>query len=171
MYRGQTVANLFLDVLLKYVEGLHEPSMAIPKLLPYAAEASWVTGKWDVMNKYLKTMPFDIEGDFNIAVGHLLDDLRRGDKPGFINTIAGLRESMARRLSGPTTDSIHACHDSMLRLHVITDIEMIAGTGEGQQGRVEVLESLSRRLEVIGAHPSDKQYLLGIRRAAMQLVR
>lgn len=156
-----------LDVLLKYVEGLHEPSLAIQKLLPYAAEASWVTGKWDILSKYLKKTTFDVGGDFNIAVGHLLDALRRGDTAAVTSTIAGLRESVAHRLSGPTTDSIHACHEAMLRLHVITDIEMIAGTDE----RVEVLQSLSRRLEVIGAHPNDKQYLLGIRRAAMQLAR
>lgn len=158
------------DVLLKYVEGLHEPSGAVQKLVPYAAEASWVTGKWDVLNKYLSISPLDVDGDFNMNIGHLLGALHRHDLESFTSTISSLRESIARRLSGPTTDSFRACHDSMLRLHVLTDLEIIAGTTE-ETGRVEVLESLKRRLEVIGAHPNDKQYLLGIRRAAMQLVK
>lgn len=169
MYQERAPTNISLDVLLKYVEGLREPSNAVHKLLPYAAEASWVTGKWDVLSKYLEILPLDIGGDFNMNVGHLLGALRRHNLEAFTSTISDIRESIARKLSGPMTDSFHACHDAMLRLHVLTDLEMIASTVE-DRGRVEVLESLERRLQVIGAHPNDQQYLLGIRRAAMQLV-
>jgi len=34
-----------------------------------------------------------------------------------------------------------------------------------------ILENLDRRLDIIGAYTSDKQYLLGLRRAAMSLSR
>lgn len=157
-------------MLLKYVGGLHENTIAAPRLLPYAAEASWFTGKWDMLSKYLGMLPLDVAGDFNMAIGHLLGAIHRHDMETFTSTIAALRQSIAQRLSGPATDSIHTCHDSMLRLHVLTDLEMIAGPDE-QREHPEILESLNRRLEVIGAHPNDKQYLLGIRRAAMELVR
>lgn len=60
----------------------------------------------------------------------------------------------------------------MLKFHVLTELEMIAGTAkDASTERTNILESLSRRLEVIGAYLNDKQYLLGIRRAAMQLSR
>jgi serine/threonine-protein kinase ATR len=59
----------------------------------------------------------------------------------------------------------------MLKFHVLTELEMIAGTDSPDIGREKVLESLNRRLEVVGAYLNDKQYLLGIRRAAMQLSR
>jgi serine/threonine-protein kinase ATR len=60
----------------------------------------------------------------------------------------------------------------MLRLHVLTELEMIAGTAKDSSTELtNILETLNRRLEVIGAYLNDKQYLLGIRRAAMQLSR
>ena len=60
----------------------------------------------------------------------------------------------------------------MLKFHVLVELEMIAGTDSaGDIERIQILESLNRRLEVIGAYLNDKQYLLGIRRAAMQLSR
>jgi serine/threonine-protein kinase ATR len=37
--------------------------------------------------------------------------------------------------------------------------------------RESILEILERRLEVIGAYTSEKQYLLGVRRATMSLSR
>jgi hypothetical protein len=48
---------------------------------------------------------------------------------------------------------------------------VIAGTTNQGVERLNILESLNRRLEVLGAYLNDKQYLLGIRRAAMQLSR
>ena len=59
----------------------------------------------------------------------------------------------------------------MLKFHVLTELEMIAGTADTTTGRANIIVTLSRRLEVIGAYLNDKQYLLGIRRAAMQLSR
>jgi serine/threonine-protein kinase ATR len=37
--------------------------------------------------------------------------------------------------------------------------------------RQVVIENLDRRLDIIGAYTSDKQYLLGLRRATMSLSR
>lgn len=60
----------------------------------------------------------------------------------------------------------------MLKLHVLTELEMIAGVNrEIEVDRPTVLAKLNTRLEMIGAFLNDKQYLLGIRRAAMQLSR
>jgi serine/threonine-protein kinase ATR len=68
------------------------------------------------------------------------------------------------------TASLAACHDTMLKLHVLTELEMIAGTDEDKSvERAEIIQSLNRRIVVIGAYLNDKQYVLGIRRAAMRL--
>ena len=83
-----------------------------------------------------------------------------------------LRDKAAGSMTYSATSSLRACHDAMLKCHVLSDLELIANEklkGDGdQQG---VLMALDRRLEVLGAYVSDKQYLLGIRRAAMELMR
>lgn len=70
------------------------------------------------------------------------------------------------------TSSLHAFHEVMLKCHVLTDLELIAGVNndEGQHPQ-DTLKTLNRRLEVLGSYVTDKQYVLGIRRAAMELKR
>ena len=144
----------------------------VSKLLPFATEASWATGRWAALEKYSALVPKGASEDFNVSIGRSLLSLQKKDESLFKSNIKSLREQIARSMSTAATSSLAACHDNMLKLHVITELEMIAGTDTN--GAVEcgsILESLGRRLEVIGAYLNDKQYLLGIRRAAMQLSR
>ena len=159
----------YLDVLLNYVEGMHTTSSAVSKLLPFAAEASWTTGRWDTLQKYLSQAPPATGGDFNISVGRTLLALHQGDSEGFKSIVSTLREQIACSLSPSTTSSLGACHDEMLKFHILTELEMLADPS--QMERKELFETLDRRLEAIGAYLKDKQYLLGIRRAMMQLHR
>ena len=156
-------------MLLNYVEGMHKTNSAISKLLPFAAEASWATGRWDMLQKYLSHAPPATGGDFNISVGRTLLALHRRDSEEFKSIISTLREHIACSLSPSTTSSLGPCHDVMLKCHVLTELEMLANPSEVE--RKELFESLDRRLEAIGAYRNDKQYLLGIRRAVMQLNR
>ncbi|KAK0105320.1 serine/threonine-protein kinase M1 [Cadophora gregata f. sp. sojae] len=160
------------DVLLNYVEGMHTAAQTVSKLLPFAAEASWATGRWATLAKYTSMAPPGIGEDFNVNVGRALLALQKSDEDLFISSVKSLRDRIARSLSIATTSSLGACHDTMLKLHVLTELEMIAGTDQASSENLSgILESLNRRLEVIGAFLNDKQYLLGIRRAAMQLSR
>ncbi|QSZ36964.1 hypothetical protein DSL72_009056, partial [Monilinia vaccinii-corymbosi] len=158
------------DVLLNYVEGMHTASKTIQKLLPFATEASWATGRWAALEKYTSIAGRNLEEDFNVSIGKALLALHQHHSATFISTIAELREQITCSLSKATTSSIGSCHDPMLKLHVLTELEMIAGVDRADpMPREELLESLDRRLETIGGYLNDKQYLLGIRRAAMQL--
>lgn len=151
----------------------------ISRLLPFATEASWATGRWDVLEKYASMAPKESGEDFNIRIGQALLALHKGkgETTQFKPIISSIRENIACSLSEPMTASLAACHDTMLKLHVLTELEMIAGTnGLGtvdhtNVDRTKIIESLDRRIEVIGAYLNDKQYLLGIRRAAMNLSR
>ncbi|CAO2647756.1 Nn.00g086780.m01.CDS01 [Neocucurbitaria sp. VM-36] len=88
----------------------------------------------------------------------------------FADMIATLRETLAKGLSPSATASIQACHDYLVKLHALYEIEAVSGMNtHGEPDREVVLENMDRRLDVIGAYTSDKQYLLGIRRAAMSL--
>lgn len=151
---------------------MHTATKTIAKLLPFATEASWATGRWTALEKYTSIAGRNVEEDFNVSIGEALLALHQEDSVKFISIIEGLRERITCSLSRATTASIASCHDPMLKLHVLTELEMIAGVDRDEPiPRGELLESLDRRLETIGGYLNDKQYLLGIRRAAMQLSR
>ena len=160
------------DVLLNYVEGMHaSTTVAATRLLPFATEASWATGRWTALEKYTATVQKGIAEDFNVSIGRALLALHAKDVDSFTSTIQSLRKQISSSLSTATTPSIGACHDILFKFHVLTELEVIAGTTNQGVERLNILESLNRRLEVLGAYLNDKQYLLGIRRAAMQLSR
>jgi serine/threonine-protein kinase ATR len=73
-------------------------------------------------------------------------------------------------MAANSVTSLQSCHDSILRLHALTEMESIGNAGnQGHSSRSEVSDALSRRLDVLGGYLSDKQYLLGLRRATMEL--
>ncbi|KAK4192472.1 protein kinase rad3 [Podospora australis] len=161
------------DVLLNVVEGMKTTAQTVNRIVPFAVEASWATGRWEALEKYLNCFNAgEVHEIFNLGVGKALLCLKNGDVDQFRENIQMIRDKVAGTLTYSTTSSLKACHDAMLRCHVLGDLDMLANdrynAGADQQA---ILEALDRRLEVLGAYVSDKQYLLGIRRAAMHLLR
>lgn len=94
--------------------------------------------------------------------------LYRTDEAEFKTIIAALRGTLSKGLSPSNTNSLQACHDTLVKLHALYEIEAISGVMTTTTPEREVIiENLDRRLDVIGAYTSDKQYLLGVRRATM----
>ncbi|KAI1263882.1 phosphatidylinositol 3 [Xylariaceae sp. FL1019] len=162
------------DVLLNYVEGIekHTALNTINRVIPYAVEAAWSTARWETMQKFVNKYQGDPTEDFNVSIAQALLYLRKGWAKGFLEVVKTMRNRVGASLTPAATTSIAACHEPMLRAHVLTDLELIAGIGsEGDQHPQEVLKSLERRIEVLGSYVNDKQFVLGIRRAAMELLR
>lgn len=167
---------LNLDVLLNYVEGMQTSSSHVSRLLPFATEASWATNRWTALDKYTSLVTDETRDDFNVRVGQALLALHHshGAVDKFSSIVNAIRKDIASSLSAPTTASVAASHDVLLKLHVLTELEMIAGSDNGTPenfDRVQILSTLNRRIEVLGSYFNDKQYLLGIRRAVMKLSR
>jgi serine/threonine-protein kinase ATR len=142
--------------------------------LPFATEAAWSAGKWTQLERILVSSKTAKTAflDFNVGVARALLALRGKDIGEFKDIIAMLRESLARSLSPSSTTSLQACHDTLVKLHALYEIETISGLSpQGTGDRTVILENLNRRLDIIGAYTSDKQYLLGLRRATMSLSR
>ncbi|KAI9373995.1 hypothetical protein BJX61DRAFT_532757 [Aspergillus egyptiacus] len=159
------------DAILTRFELLKTTS-SIPRFLPFAVEASWMTSRWEKMHTYLGLCAERNTADFNIGIGLALDAFRRGQRQRFSEIVGGLRLSVAKSLTANSVTSLQSCHDSMLKLHALTEIEYLAlvgGTDKDPQARRGLRHSLERRLDVLGGYLSDKQYLLGLRRAAMEL--
>ncbi|KAK4162009.1 hypothetical protein QBC43DRAFT_216438 [Cladorrhinum sp. PSN259] len=161
------------DVLLNYVEGMKKTPLTINRILPFAVEASWATGRWETLDKYLQLYNAEDASEvFNLGVGQALLCLKNGDVERFREYIRMVREKVAGSMTYSATSSLRACHDAMLRCHVLSELEMIVNAeDEGESGQQGLLRALDRRLEVLGAYVGDKQHLLGVRRAAMELMR
>ncbi|KAH7045160.1 hypothetical protein B0J12DRAFT_669729 [Macrophomina phaseolina] len=141
------------DSLLAQVESFQRSmGSCTPNIFSLAAEATWITSKWDTWEHLMASAAQqgrnDIK-DFNVIVAEALLFLRENDAESFKTRIA--------------------CHDPMLKLHVLYEIEAISGTSGTQLSREELMKNLDRRLDLLGAYTAEKQYVLGLRRAAMQL--
>ncbi|KAK4682269.1 serine/threonine-protein kinase M1 [Podospora pseudoanserina] len=160
------------DVLLNYVEGMKRSPATVNRIAPFAVEASWATGRWETLEKYLGLYNAgDVSEVFDLGVGQALLSLKKRDMGGFKEHIQILRDKVAGSMTYSATSSLRACHEAMLRCHVLSDLEMIASNKALEGDNQAVLATLDRRLQVLGAYVGDKQYLLGVRRAAMELMR
>ncbi|KAH9895495.1 phosphatidyl inositol 3-kinase-like protein [Xylariomycetidae sp. FL2044] len=162
------------DVLLNYVEGIekHTASAGINRIVPYAVEAAWATGRWKTMEKFIRKYQGDRAENFNVSVAQALLHLHKGWTQGFVEEMKTMRGRVSSSMTFSATASLQTCHESLLKSHVLTDLELVAGiNNETAQHPQDVLKSLGRRLEVLGSYVSDKQYVIGIRRAAMELMR
>lgn len=151
-------------------ETIESDESAISRILPFAVEASWITSRWDKLKSYLELCAKEGTGDFNVGIGSALSTLWQKKPAEFTEIIDGLRLTVAKSMTTNSAASLQSCHDDMLRLHALTDLESIAHAGTGtRQSNPELLRTLDRRLDVLGGYLADKQYLLGLRRAAMEL--
>ncbi|TVY61634.1 Protein kinase rad3 [Fusarium oxysporum f. sp. cubense] len=159
--------------LLNHIEGMHTDASTDNKIMPYAVEAAWVTGRWESLTKFTQRFRGDPIEDFNISIATLFEKLRAKDKPKeLIKIMKDIRVKISSSMNAASTSSLQACHDLLLKSHVLTDVEIIIGTKAGDEvARQKTAALLERRLEIIGAYMNDKQYLLGIRRATMELTR
>ena len=159
------------ESILNYVDGFHSNSSISKSVLPFAAEAAWSAGRWQQLEKLLTPVLKDETAgflDFNVGIGRALLAMRNKQEAEFTGIISALRESIAKSLSASMTASIQACHDKLVKLHAIYELEAVGGMNHlGTRSREVILENLNRRLDIVGAYISDKQYLLGLRRAAM----
>ncbi|KAJ4304960.1 serine/threonine-protein kinase M1 [Kalmusia sp. IMI 367209] len=161
------------DAILNYVDGFHASNFVSSSTLPFAAEAAWSTGKWDQLERILtepsRQLPAS-SSDFNVGVGKALLALRHNKAEEFSQTVNDLRAVLSNGLSASVTASLHNSHEYLVKLHTLYELESISGLSSHIAPDREVLfENLDRRLDILGAYTSDKQYLLGVRRAAMQL--
>jgi serine/threonine-protein kinase ATR len=109
-------------------------------------------------------------GDFNVGIGSALNALRHGRVDVFKGIIDDLRNSLAKSLTANSVASLQSCYDNLLHLHALAEVEAIAYSGsEKSHDNSATLEVLDRRLDVLGGYLSEKQYILGLRRAAMEL--
>lgn len=106
--------------------------------------------------------------DFNVEMGRILLALQ-GNETSLAPAVQALRRNIAGKLTASSTNSLKSCHDLLLQLHALYEVELLSGHSRSHSTDVDdILETLDRRLDIVGAYTADKQWLLGLRRAVMQ---
>jgi serine/threonine-protein kinase ATR len=153
------------EVLLHHFDGL-DTSQSLSLVLPYAMESAWVSGRWDKLATYVHESKTQ-SGNFDVGIARLLMSARDGEYDSFHKVLDEVYQNTAGSLSANSIGSLQTSHDTMLKLHVLTDLRRISEASS--EDKIDVMGSLQSRLNILGSYVGDKQYLLGVRRAAMQL--
>ena len=131
-----------------------------------------MTGRWADLEELVSGNLTINSSNYNVGIGSALLSLYHEDAERFSSTITTLRQDVARSMSQATVASIQSSHDAMIQFQVLSELEEIAALDSAiAADRDGLIRNLHQRLGIIGALTSDKQYLLGIRRAAMQASR
>jgi serine/threonine-protein kinase ATR len=143
------------------------------RIIPFAVEAAWVTGRWGSLAELVEKLPSTSTQDFNMSVATVFGLLHKRCTPQELSlALSDARDKVASTMDFSATASFQVAHDALLKCHALADVETIVKFRNGKDAEhQELMKTLDGRLEVIGAYHGDKQYLLGIRRAAMELSR
>ena len=153
------------DALIHHFDGIRSRSSnASSMLAPYAIEAAWATSRWDLLASYIPQLG---ASDFASHIADIMLAVKSGDQNRALQLISEVYRTTACELNPSNIASFHASHDTLLRLHVLKDVQLIAATSIDD--RTRVLDVLRGRLEVLGSNVADQQYLLGVSRAVMSL--
>ena len=122
--------------------------------------------RWNKLSNYVKQAT-NRTSDFAVGIGRCLNALQNNDRIKFDDMLEELYRTTATGLTATSIASFQACHDISLKLHALTELRDISATAD--DARADVTSILDQRLDVLGSYVSDKHYLLGCRRAAMEL--
>jgi serine/threonine-protein kinase ATR len=138
--------------------------------LPFATEAAWMTGRWDTLEELLHNDQAKKSQDFNVGLSKALLAIRHQDTEGFRSVITNLRRSLSSTFKPSITSSMSNAHNHLLKLHVLYELEALSGLSD-ESNASKLLHVFPGRLDVIGSYTDDKLYVLGVRRAVMELSR
>ena len=150
----------------------HEMVATNTPRLSMLAQAAWSAEEWDKLEKVVPRHTPMVHPDFNIGAAAAMVYLRHEDYDKFSNTVKNYRQNITKSMSASSAASIQASRNYLLKLHALYELELISGHGDATvqlTDRSKCQSILDKRLHVLGGSLTDKEYLLGIRRAAMRL--
>ncbi|KAI4730691.1 hypothetical protein E4T49_01590 [Aureobasidium sp. EXF-10728] len=163
------------DQVLRYASFYNQKSNQGDKgtLLSYITEACWTTERFDTLKESLAGLSAETQTDFNVGVARVLLAMQEKDQDEVSIRVNKLRNIVVKGITSVSGSSLQACHDVLLKLHIVYEIGALSGAidvpAAQDTAATSILAVMDKRLAVIGSYISDKQYLLGIRRAVMRL--
>ena len=162
------------SALLKYADGymseqtILQGHRAVEQILPYSLQACWMTGKLSQLDAKLSIQSPQVADVFTHGVARILIAARDDDKEGIVSSLSQLRTQIVQGLTTSDTASLQACHNELKKLHILHELETLSRRRNTESAGSQLSSVLSKRLDAAGSYISDKQEILGIRRAILQ---
>lgn len=162
--------------LLSGLETLDVTHVSVPNnLLCLGVEAAWLAGDFTKLQSWLNKVGTDhpVAEAFEVNVGRTLIALKENRLDDAILFIDRARKSISRLLEGAPVTSMKQCHEAMVRLHGLADLETIGKLETPRLGDNSLTEhrmisdALDERLESLGTNYDAVRYLLALRRSAI----
>ncbi|KAI5306089.1 serine/threonine-protein kinase M1 [Ascosphaera pollenicola] len=150
--------------LLSQFDALQSSERTLPITLPVVIESAWICGDLKRLSQYLELASEKRIDDFAVGLGSVLQSLSVNEVNAATKQIEDLRHSVAKGLTVNTVSSFRTSHESVLKLHALSEVEIVS-----QSGKSSTFENLSQRLAMLGGCIDDKRYILNLRRATMQI--
>ncbi|GAB1729612.1 hypothetical protein NU195Hw_Modified_171t1 [Hortaea werneckii] len=158
--------------LLRYAQNFlqQEQAAKLPsasdKILSLALEGQWMTADLQGLKLQLEGMEdSNPTSKFNLGLSNLLIATADGGDDSFSSQLSTLRTAIVGTMTTSGTNTLQACHPELGKLHALYEIEAL--NSKGQEDISRFVEASPKRLDALGSYMTDKQYLLGLRRAAM----
>ena len=156
----------YADSFLASRTSAEDTEIVKTRLLPAVVEAYWTTADLQGMKTYLDDSVTDASSHINVGVGRLLATVANGpDDPTRVNLLRSLRKAVTQGMTVARTSSIQTSHEDLKKLHVLYEIDALSSGVYSMSS--DPTSNLERRLSVLGSYVSDKQHVLGVRRAVM----
>jgi serine/threonine-protein kinase ATR len=169
LLNGHGMRTDSIDSIISTTKSLAVTNPEFPNVaLPYATEAAWFTGRWDNLKEFINTAEARRSQDFNVGLAKVVVAIEDGDDVILQSSLKGLRKSVCQGLTSSSTSSLSAVRPHLLKLHILYEMEVLGGLRNGESTE-DALMPLHGRLEILGSFTEDKQFVLGLRRAAMSL--
>lgn len=152
-------------IVLDRAKGIPAEYLGNIKIQGIVAEAAWSTGSWGTLESLTANSSAQLTPDVDFGIGEAILALRKDSQAACSKLIDDMRLTVTKSLTESATASLQSCHDQMLKLHALYEIEMLRNPVS--EPKVPLQQTLNQRLAVIGTSLTDKQYLLNIRRAVM----
>ncbi|KAH9845320.1 Domain in UVSB PI-3 kinase, MEI-41 and ESR-1 [Teratosphaeria destructans] len=160
--------------LLRYAQTLLQQASSAPQsfieqrgVLPVTLEAHWMTGDIAGLRQRAEALEQTAGFSFDLGLSKVLLAAQDQDEEAFATGLSRLRASVAQAMTEAGTSSLQACHDDLRKLHTLYELQAICSPAD--QSATTFLERAGKRLAALGSYQSDKQYILGFRRAAMRI--
>nr|POF13133.1 protein kinase rad3 [Quercus suber] len=156
--------------MLKYVDSFAISSPVSVReqnnsILSFALEALW-------MNEDLKGITERLEAtkplpstNFHIGVAKALVSTSDDGTQMLNDVITSLRRTITEGMMVSGTNTLHACNDELRKLSTLHEIEILKACNKNQYEAT--LGILEKRQASLGGYLQDKEFALGIQRAAM----
>lgn len=161
-----------IDSLVKSVDNIIiNNAFAAPEALPFGVEASWMSGNWEMLERLTSQPRPQDANDFNIGLGKALMAISQGEESSFQSIMKTLRYSVTRGFSHINTASLSRAHNQLFKLHALQEVHTLSGFGARHFDCKPILQNLVGRLDIMGSFIENKEYILCLRRAVMELSR